>query len=125
MVSSIGPAPNAIGGAGTRGNKIAALARLQMQLSACEEQLQAVERQDPALPTKQREQSALSAKIAAIKTQIAELSRYDTSPAEREAEAREEAKSPRAESPDQSPLDTVRLALVKEGHLGTLVNLRA
>jgi hypothetical protein len=105
--------------------KIAKLARLHLQLSACEEQRSALERQPASLPTKELDQKALSAKIAAIKAQIAELARSDSAPARRAAEDSDAQKRPHARRSEPSPLDAVRLAMVKEGHLGTLVNVRA
>lgn len=104
-------------------NKIAKLARLHLQLSACEEQLAAVERQGSPAP--ERDKKALASKIAAIKAEIAELARSDASPAARAAQHRSQRQSSRTRSPAPSALDAVRLALVKEGHLGTFVNIRA
>jgi DNA-binding transcriptional MerR regulator len=125
MVSPVSSPANEIGAESATRNKIAQLARLHLQLSACEEQLNAVERQPSPVATKVIDQKALTSKIAAIKAQIAELARSDAAPAARAADDNDERKRPRARRSEQSPLDAVRLALVKEGHLGTLVNLRA
>lgn len=123
MVSAVSAPANEIGTESATRNKIAKLARLHLQLSACEEQLAAVERQSSPVANKEIDQKALASKIAAIKAQIAELARPDRAPAARAAD--DERSKPRARRSEQSPLDAVRLALVKEGHLGTLVNLRA
>jgi hypothetical protein len=124
MVSSIGSPANGGSAVSTTRDKIAKLARLHLELSACQERLSAVERQGSAQAVKESDEQALTAKIAAIKAQIAELARSDASPAARAAEERDELQNPRTRRAESSPLDAVRLALVKEGHLGTLVNLR-
>lgn len=125
MVSSVSSPPSGLGDERATRNKIAKLARLHLQLSACEEQLGAVERQDAPVAAREVDRRALTAKIAAIKAEIAELAREDASPAARAAEEREARQRPPSQRSAPSVLDVVRLAMVKEGHLGTLVNVRA
>jgi hypothetical protein len=124
MVSLLSLPPAAVGTVSTTGNKIAKLAQLHLQLSACEEQLGAVERQYPSPESRARDKQIVTFKIAAIKEQIAELARSAESPTARAAEDDQERQRADTHSAERSPLDAVRLALVKEGHLGTLVNLR-
>ena len=89
------------------------------------ERLGALQRQGAPAPAKEIDQKALTAKITAIKAEIAELARADTSPAARAAEENEERRRPPSQRAEASALDAVRLAMVKEGHLGTFVNVRA
>jgi hypothetical protein len=124
MVSPLSVPANASGTESATRNKIAKLARLHLQLSACVEQLGAVERQPATAASKEIEHKLLTSKIAAIKAQIAELVRSDTVSAARAAEEDAERSPSPTRRSKASPLDAVRLALVKEGHLGTLVNVR-
>ncbi len=125
MVSPLSLPPVAVSTVSTTGNKIAKLAQLHLQLSACEEQLGAVERQYASTESEARDKQALTSRISTIKEQIADLVRSDASPAAHAAEDEQDRQRASAHSAERSPLDAVRLALVKEGHLGTLVNLRA
>ena len=125
MISPSGFRPCANSSVGTTGNRIAKLAQLHLRLSACEEQLGALERGCASTEIKARDKQLLTSKIADIKAQITELARSDASPVARAAEEDANRQHTGAHSAERTPLDAVRLALVKEGHLGTLANVRA
>jgi dsDNA-binding SOS-regulon protein len=128
MVGAIGSASG--GGGGISGNYAAKLAALNKQLAACEEELKTVQKQCSSVPTKESDQKALSTKIAALKAQITQATQSESSPSAQAVEsssktAPQESKDQESRDSASSSFEVTQLALAREGHLGTRVNVRA
>jgi hypothetical protein len=99
---------------------VAQLEDLNEQLAAREEQLKAVAKECSSVPTKDRDQKALSAKIAALRIKIAQLS-----PAESQPTAPTNPVAQGSNARARPSFAVVQLELAREGDLGTRANLRA